>query len=123
MSGKYRQLYPGLHFGSLSAGSGNWRVLRGGSFNNNADNARAAYRNNNVTGNRNNENGFRVVVVRRSTPLYFLVCEGLSLSVIRNPRTDKSRDTAYEMSPSSPDSCTLRPGRPVMAQRRASAPP
>ena len=61
ISGKYRQLYLGL--------PGNWRVLRGGSFNNNANNARAAYRNNNVPGNRNNNNGFRVVVVvRRSTP-------------------------------------------------------
>jgi formylglycine-generating enzyme required for sulfatase activity len=35
-------------------------VLRGGSFNNNADNARAAYRNNNNPDNRNNNIGFRV---------------------------------------------------------------
>ena len=82
---------------------GNWRVLRGGSFNNNADNARAAYRNNNVPGNRNNENGFRVVVVRRSTPHF------------------QSHEERFV--PSSPDCCTLWPGLPVMAQRRASAPP
>jgi hypothetical protein len=37
------------------------RVLRGGAFNNNATNCRAAYRNNNTPGNRNNNNGLRVV--------------------------------------------------------------
>jgi RNA-directed DNA polymerase len=36
------------------------RVLRGGSWNNNARNTRAANRNNNSPGNRNNNNGFRV---------------------------------------------------------------
>jgi len=36
--------------------------LRGGSWNNNQDNARAVYRNNNDPGNRNNNIGFRVVV-------------------------------------------------------------
>ena len=36
------------------------RVLRGGSWNNNPDNLRAANRNRNTTGNRNNNNGFRV---------------------------------------------------------------
>ncbi len=35
------------------------RVLRGGSWNNNPDNARAANRNRNATTNRNNNNGFR----------------------------------------------------------------
>jgi hypothetical protein len=38
------------------------RVLRGGSFNNNQDNARCAYRNRNNPDNRNRNNGFRVVV-------------------------------------------------------------
>jgi hypothetical protein len=35
--------------------------VRGGSWNNNQDNARAAYRNNNTPDNRNNNMGFRVV--------------------------------------------------------------
>ena len=38
-------------------------MVRGGSWNNNAVNARAAYRNNNVPGNRNNNQGFRLVRV------------------------------------------------------------
>jgi ribosomal protein L34 len=40
-----------------------WRVLRGGSWNNNdRDNLLSSYRNNNDPDNRNNNNGFRVVV-------------------------------------------------------------
>jgi formylglycine-generating enzyme required for sulfatase activity len=39
------------------------RVLRGGSFNNNADNARPANRNRNTPTNANNNNGLRLVVV------------------------------------------------------------
>jgi hypothetical protein len=50
---------------------GNWRVVRGGSWNNNQNNARAAFRNHNHPDNRNNNNGFRVVGVRRSTPYLF----------------------------------------------------
>ena len=38
------------------------RVLRGGSWNNNQNNARAVNRNNNNPNNRNNNNGFRVAV-------------------------------------------------------------
>ena len=38
------------------------RVLRGGSWNNNNDNARCAYRNRNNPNNRDNNIGFRVVV-------------------------------------------------------------
>jgi hypothetical protein len=44
------------------------RVLRGGSFNNNQNNARCAYRNRNNPNNRNRNNGFRVVVSRLSSP-------------------------------------------------------
>ena len=41
--------------------SGTNRVLRGGSWNNNASNCTVANRNNNNPHNRNNNNGFRVV--------------------------------------------------------------
>ena len=37
------------------------RVLRGGSWNNNPNRLRSAYRNNNTPDNRNNNNGFRLV--------------------------------------------------------------
>jgi len=40
-------------------------VLRGGSFNNNAQNARSANRNNNTPDNRNNNNGFRAASTLR----------------------------------------------------------
>ena len=50
-------------------------MLRGGSWNNNADNARAAYRNNNTPDNRNNNLGFRAVV-RRPTSLIVLLLQG-----------------------------------------------
>ena len=43
------------------------RVLRGGSFNNNAQNARSATRNNNQPENRNNNNGFRAASTLRQT--------------------------------------------------------
>ena len=39
------------------------RVIRGGSWNNQARNCRSAYRNRNAPGNRNNNLGFRVVLV------------------------------------------------------------
>ena len=42
---------------------GSNRVLRGGSWNNNAQNCRSAYRNNNTPDNRNNNVGFRLVFV------------------------------------------------------------
>jgi hypothetical protein len=40
---------------------GSNRVLRGGSWNNNAQNVRTANRNNNTPSNRNNNIGFRVL--------------------------------------------------------------
>jgi formylglycine-generating enzyme required for sulfatase activity len=40
-----------------------WRVVRGGSWNNNSELCRSAYRRNNNQDNRNNNNGFRVVCV------------------------------------------------------------
>ena len=56
-----------------AASSGSLRVLRGGSWNNNANNARSANRNNNNPSNRNNNNGFRLAStgnagVRAGTP-------------------------------------------------------
>lgn len=43
------------------------RVLRGGSWNNNASNCRAANRNNNSPGNRNNNNnGFRLALAQKT---------------------------------------------------------
>ena len=39
------------------------RVIRGGSWNNNARNCRSANRNNNNPDNRNNNNGFRLVLL------------------------------------------------------------
>ena len=45
------------------------RVVRGGSWNNNQNNARAAYRNRNNPNNRNNNIGFRVCCLLRPTPL------------------------------------------------------
>jgi hypothetical protein len=59
LSGRYRSLYLGQ--------PGDRRVLRGGSWINNQDNTRAAYRNNNNPDKRNNNIGFRVVLVRRPT--------------------------------------------------------
>jgi hypothetical protein len=59
--------------GGSHAGSG-WtgrsaRVLRGASWdNNNADNLLSSYRNNNTPDNRNNNYGFRVVLVGGSAP-------------------------------------------------------
>ncbi|MEI6758192.1 MAG: SUMF1/EgtB/PvdO family nonheme iron enzyme [Chlorobium sp.] len=42
---------------------GSNRVLRGGSWNNNARNCRSAYRNNDTPDNRNNNSGFRLAFV------------------------------------------------------------
>jgi hypothetical protein len=48
------------------------RVVRGGSWNNNQDNARTAYRNNNTPDNRNNNLGFRVCCVSHIDPRFFM---------------------------------------------------
>jgi hypothetical protein len=47
-------------------GHGGLRVLRGGSWNNNRNNARCSYRNRNNPNNRNDNIGFRVVVSHNS---------------------------------------------------------
>ncbi len=55
-----------------SAGGAPWnrRVVRGGSWNDNRENARAAYRNRNDPNNRNNDIGFRLVCLAHIfTPL------------------------------------------------------
>ncbi len=52
---------PGCAIGPQTSGSN--RVIRGGSWNNNAQNCRAANRNNNTPSNNNNNNGFRVACV------------------------------------------------------------
>jgi len=51
--------------GAKRDGSG--RVLRGGSWNNNPRNCRSANRNNNTPDNRNNNIGFRVVMMPSSS--------------------------------------------------------
>ncbi|MDF5730968.1 MAG: SUMF1/EgtB/PvdO family nonheme iron enzyme [Rhizonema sp. PD38] len=45
-------------------------MLRGGSWNNNPQNCRSAYRNNNDAGDRNNNIGFRVVCAAACALLY-----------------------------------------------------
>ena len=61
-------------------------MVRGGSWRNNQDNARAAYRNHNNPDNRNDNNGFRVVVVRFSTP-YLLSPKGMAFPNVPLPWT------------------------------------
>jgi hypothetical protein len=46
---------------------GSNRVIRGGSWNNDAENCRTANRNNDHPDNRNNNNGFRLVFVPQLT--------------------------------------------------------
>ena len=52
-----------------SGPAGHHRVLRGGSWNNNTEtNLRSSYRNNDDPRNRNDNNGFRCVLVRVEEP-------------------------------------------------------
>ena len=53
---------------AMDGPSGSNRVLRGGTWNNNADNCRVANRNNNSPGNTNNNIGFRPVRSSEETP-------------------------------------------------------
>ena len=64
---KYQDSYKGAPVdGSAFEGAGSFRVIRGGSFNNDdARNLRADNRNNNDPGNRNDNLGFRLVSSRR----------------------------------------------------------
>ena len=55
------------------SGSPGTDVLRGGSWNNNSNNARAANRNRNEPTNRNDNNGFRVVVASAHVRLPLLL--------------------------------------------------
>lgn len=48
------------YFGGRREASGSNRVIRGGSYNNDADNCTSSYRNNNDPSNDNNNNGFRL---------------------------------------------------------------
>ncbi|MDJ0692006.1 MAG: SUMF1/EgtB/PvdO family nonheme iron enzyme [Xenococcaceae cyanobacterium MO_188.B32] len=54
-------------------------IKSGGSWNNNPDNCRSAYRNNNTRDNRNNNIGFRVVRVAPST----LLCQNWQMGICR----------------------------------------
>lgn len=49
----------------MRVATGENRVLRGGSWINDAHNLRSAYRNHNDPGNRNHNNGFRLALARR----------------------------------------------------------
>ncbi|MCP5045383.1 MAG: SUMF1/EgtB/PvdO family nonheme iron enzyme [bacterium] len=58
-------------FGRSGTGSEN-RVVRGGSWINNARNCRSAYRNRNQPGNRNDKLGFRLASSSHSRPIVVL---------------------------------------------------
>ncbi|MGF1486572.1 MAG: SUMF1/EgtB/PvdO family nonheme iron enzyme, partial [Prochloraceae cyanobacterium] len=57
-------------------------IKNGGSWNNNPNNCRSAYRNNNNPGNRNNNIGFRVVRLAPSTLLVSELANGNLSSVL-----------------------------------------
>ncbi|MGR9108908.1 MAG: SUMF1/EgtB/PvdO family nonheme iron enzyme [Gammaproteobacteria bacterium] len=56
----------GYHDSRVTVSKGEARVLRGGSWINNARNARSAYRNINQPGNCNNNTGFRLARAQTS---------------------------------------------------------
>jgi hypothetical protein len=59
----------------MGPGRKTYRVVRGGSWNNdNENNFRCAYRNNNRPDNRNDNNGFRVAVLFRVGIVRFMDC-------------------------------------------------
>ncbi len=57
------------------------RALRGGSWNNNEDNARVSGRNNNNPNNRNNNIGFRVVVLALHKGVFHVFLPAVCLSL------------------------------------------
>ncbi len=82
------------------------RVLRGGSWNNNATNLRSAYRNNNTPDNRNNNIGFRCVWVGGGSPKTEQIgvmldgvdlpgrCQESSLTAVPAPVGETGKDAA-----------------------------
>jgi hypothetical protein len=80
------------------------RVVRGGSWINNQDNARASYRNNNSPDNRNNNIGFRVSCASHIAPVfqwcrlvsctsYAGLAAGMTSGIVRRPRfADRSEE-------------------------------
>ena len=77
------------------SGSPGTDVLRGGSWNNNSNNARAANRNRNEPTNRNDNNGFRVVVASAHVRLPLLLVAFMLAWVWR--RCAPPRKTVPEM--------------------------
>lgn len=68
-AGFRRRFLSGRDFGAATMDhGGSNRVLRGGNWNNNANNCRCAERNNNSPGNTNNNNGFRTVRSSEGSP-------------------------------------------------------
>ena len=93
--------------------TGSNRVLRGGNWNNNAQNARSANRNNNTPANRNNNNGFRLAspgALRCSTARSDALPHGV-------PRSTSPLTTSRRLRPA-------QPGRrvcPLPAMRASAA--
>src|SRR5262249_17303742 len=90
---------------------GRWpssRVLRGGSFNNTAQNVRSANRNNNAPANRNNNNGFRPASTLRRTTV-FVRPESAGRLTLRSVPGCKVQVTAL---------CRAVLGRPGQRKRR-----
>ncbi|MEI6412574.1 MAG: SUMF1/EgtB/PvdO family nonheme iron enzyme [Bacteroidota bacterium] len=89
-------------YGQTASGSN--RVIRGGSWNNNPQNCRVAYRNNNTPGNRNNNIGFRLANTgkcARNCRLYGCGGRGnfLSSPLSCVPRICRNRIFSYTVRP------------------------